>query len=141
MNRILTLAALIAIVTAFAHLSCIYIGPQCYRVQMAPTAIIESASKGTLLAPIGTIIVSSIFITFGCYALSAAKLIRKLPLLKTGVYSIALLCVIRGLLPFQLWLCHPEKVSDLVLNVGFIWLLVGLLYFFGFKAVNSDNFT
>ena len=47
---------------------------------MAPVSVIESAKAGTLLAPLGTIVVSAIFIVFGCYALSGATLIRRLPL-------------------------------------------------------------
>ena len=32
---LLVIAASIAIATALAHLSCIYLGPQCYSAQMA----------------------------------------------------------------------------------------------------------
>ena len=133
----MVLAATVAIVTAFAHLSCIYFGPQCYSVQMAPSSIVQSAQAGTLLAPIGTIIVSAIFILFGCYALSGAGLIGRLPLLSIGIYAIAAACIIRGLLPIQLFIRHPEKVSMPVLNVGIIWLIVGLLYFFGYRAAKK----
>ncbi|MCG9760221.1 MULTISPECIES: hypothetical protein [unclassified Pseudoalteromonas] len=37
----------IAIFTAVAHLSCIYLGASCYRAQLAPTDIIDSAIAGT----------------------------------------------------------------------------------------------
>jgi len=133
----LVVAALIAIFTAFAHLSCIYFGPQCYSAQMAPPVIIESAKAGTLLAPIGTIFVSSLFILLGCYALSGAKIIRKLPFLKVAIYGIAFLCIVRGILPLQLWLRQPDKVADAVLYVGLVWLLTGLLYMFGYRAMRK----
>lgn len=136
---LLAIAAFIAISTAIAHLSCIYFGPQCYAAQMAPQEIVESAKSGTLLAPIGTVIVSAIFIAFGIYALSGAQIIRKLPLLSFGIYTIATLCIIRGLLPLQLWLRHPNKVSTLVLAVGIVWLIVGLLYLFGYRAMNAKR--
>jgi len=135
----LVLAALIAIATALAHLSCIYLGPECYSIQMAPPSIVESAKQGTLLAPLGTILVSGIFILLGCYALSGARIIGQLPLLNVGIYSIAFVCCIRGLLPIQLWLRHPEKVTDAVLYVGVVWLLTGLLYFLGFRAMKKSS--
>ena len=57
----LVCAAVIAISTALAHLSCLYFGPECYAIQMAPPVIVESAKAGTLLAPLGNLLVSSIF--------------------------------------------------------------------------------
>ncbi|MDP4537415.1 hypothetical protein Q3O60_14575 [Alkalimonas collagenimarina] len=136
---LLIIVAIIAIATASAHLSCIYFGPQCYSAQMAPSAIVESAKSGTLLAPLGTIAVSILFVTLAAYALSAARLIRQLPLLNTGIYLIAALCIIRGILPLQLWLRHRSIVNEIELYVGFIWLAVGLFCFFGFRAMNKPS--
>jgi len=134
---LLVLAAFIAIGTALAHLSCIYFGPKCYAAQMAPPQIVESAIKGTYLAPIGTLFASGIFIVLGLYALSGAgftnKLLSKLPLIKYAIYTIATLCIIRGILPLQLWLRQPDKVTDVVLTVGLVWLFAGLCYLFGYR--------
>ena len=135
----LSIVACITVATAFAHMSCIYFGPECYSAQMAPTIIVESAKSGSLLAPVGTIIVSLVFVIFGGYALSAAKLLPKLPLRTLGIYAISALCIIRGILPLQLWVRHPDKVSSTVLIVGFVWLIVGLLYIFGFRAMNEKH--
>lgn len=129
----LVIAAAVALLTAIAHLSCILLGPECYSIQMAPPEVVESAKAGTLLAPIGTVFVAAIFITFACYALSAARLLRPLPKVKLVVHLIGFACVIRGILPIQLWFRHPEKVTDVVLYVGIAWLLVGLLYLLGYR--------
>jgi len=129
----LVLAAIIAIGTAIAHTSCIFLGPECYAVQMAPKQIVESAVNGTYLAPVGTLFVSAIFVLLGLYALSGANIIRPLPLLSVAMYTIATLCIIRGLLPIQLWFRHSEKISDAVLIVGVVWLVTGLLYLIGYR--------
>jgi hypothetical protein len=42
----LVLAALISVSTAIAHMSCIFLGPECF----APAQIIESARDGTWLS-------------------------------------------------------------------------------------------
>jgi len=88
---LLVLAALIAMGTGAAHLSCIYFGPQCYAAQMAPEIIVESAVNGTYLAPIGTMFASSIFIVLGLYALAGAgftgKVLDKLPLVNYAMYT------------------------------------------------------
>ena len=136
---LLLLAAIVAFSTALAHLSCIFFGAECYSAQMAPKFIVESAQQGTIVAPIGAILAAILFIIPGFYALSAAQIIRKLPLLKLGIYTIAGLCVIRGLLPIQLWLRKPDKVTDIVLYIGIVWLVVGLFYLFGYRSASKVN--
>ena len=89
----LGIAAVIAILTALAHMSCIFLGESCYRSQLAPEVIIQSAVNGTLLAPVGTTFISTMFLVCAIYALSAANVIMKLPLLKTAIYSISILCL------------------------------------------------
>lgn len=136
---LLVLAAFIAMGTAVAHLSCIFLGYECYAAQMAPPQIIESAKNGTYLAPIGTVFASALFVVLGLYALSGAGIIRKLPLLKYAVYAVATLCIIRGFLPLQLWLRHPDKVNDIVFYTGIVWLVTGLLFLFGYRMCNSKR--
>ncbi len=136
---LLVIGAFAAISTGFAHLSCIFFGPKCFSAQMAPSVIVESAEASTLLAPVAAIGIFIFFVVLGCYALSGAKLIRKLPMLSFGIYSIATVCIIRGILPLQLWVRHPSKVSDLILIVGIVWLLVGLCYLIGYRAVNGKS--
>ncbi|WP_233520546.1 hypothetical protein [Flocculibacter collagenilyticus] len=142
----LMIAALVAFGTAIAHMSCIALGPACYAAQMAPPQIIESAKQGTLLAPLGTLLaplgttfVSAIFVLLGLYALSGAKVIRKLPLLTFGIYAIATLCIIRGLLALQLWVRKPELVTDFALLAAWVWLITGLLYLVGYKVTQRAH--
>ena len=125
-------AALIAMGNAIAHLSCIFIGPACYAAQMAPPILVESARNGTYLAPIANIFVSAIFIVLGLYALSAAGVGRKLPLLKYVIFTVATLCIVRGILPLQFWLRYPDKVNDVAFYYGVGWFVTGLLYLFGY---------
>jgi len=126
-------AASVVFFTAFAHLSCIIFGPQCYKAQLAPEVIVESAIQGTLLAPISAIFISLIFFICAAYAISKAGFVRKLPLLNFGIYTIAIICIIRGLLTFQLKLRHPELVDLNNLIIGSIWFISGLMFWFGGK--------
>jgi hypothetical protein len=129
----LVLAAIIALCNALAHLSCLYFGPECYASQLAPEQLIESANNETYLAPLANVVVSTIFIIWGFYALSGAGLIRKLPLLKISIYLIAILCIVRGILPLQVWLRNPEIVNDRAFYYGVGWLITGLLYVIGYR--------
>ena len=129
----LGIAAVIAILTALAHMSCIFLGESCYRSQLAPDVIIQSAVNGTLLAPVVTTLISSLFLLCAIYALSAANIIMKLPLLKTAIYSISILCILRGLATIPLSLTYPEMVTSFSIIAGAIWFISGVLFFLGFR--------
>lgn len=101
--------------------------------------MVDSAKVGTYIAPLGATLALIFYSILGCYALSGAQLIRKLPLLKFGIYTIATVCIMRGLLPLQLWLRKPEKVSEVALYIGLVWLIAGLLYLFGFRGMRKLN--
>ena len=135
----LLLAALIAFATAVAHLSCIYFGPVCYSAQMAPPFVVKWAQAGSYLAPLAAVVVSSFFIVIGLYALSGAGLIRRLPLLKLGLYTITTVCIIRGLLGMQVWLRHQEKMDVSIFYAGIVWFVAGLLFFFGYRIQSNRS--
>ena len=135
----LSIVAGIAILTAIAHISCVFIGENCYRSQLAPEVIIQSAVNGTLLAPVGTIFISFLFLLCAIYALSAANLIIKLPLLKTAMYSISILCIFRGLATIPLSLTYQEMVSGFSIIEGATWFVSGVLFFLGFRFRQALN--
>lgn len=134
---LLFLVALISIGTAIAHMSCILLGPQCYAVQMAPPEIIESAKNGTLLAPIGTSIVSLLFVIVALYSMSSAGVIKKLPFLSVGVYVISTLCVVRGLATIPSSFIFPEMVSTFSILAGIVWFFTGIMFYLGHKNVQQ----
>ena len=131
--------ALIAIFTAMAHMSCLYFGPACFEAQMAPPEIVQSAVDGTWVAPVGTLLISSVFLLCAAYALSAAKFLRQLPLLKLGMYVISLVCILRGVATLPLSFIFPEMVSAFSIVAGLVWLLSGLLFYFGFRYSISSS--
>lgn len=130
---LLIIAAAIAIFTALAHSACIVLGPSCYAYQLAPEAVIESAQKGTLLAPLGTLAISAIFLIWAAYGLSAAGVLRRLPLLPLGIYTIACLCILRGLLGIQLWLRKPELLNQFATVSNWVWFITGVLFLLGYR--------
>jgi len=137
---LLLVAAAIAGLTAAAHMSCLLLGPTCFEAQMAPPEIVQSARDGTLYAPIATTIVSGLFLTCALYALSAAGKIRRVPFLSLGIYTIAGICVLRGvaIVPISHWFpSTPLGLRDWI--AGAVWLLVGLCFLLGYRAVKCDH--
>ncbi|MEJ2612574.1 MAG: hypothetical protein P8179_21570 [Candidatus Thiodiazotropha sp.] len=135
----LILVALIATFTALAHLSCILLGPSCYKAQLAPSEIVQSATDGTLLAPVSTVVISALFLLCAVFAVSGAGFIKKLPLLKPVLITISGLCLVRGVVTIPFSLLFPEMVSTFSIVAGFIWFLSGILYLYGFRHVRSSG--
>jgi len=139
-SALLTVAG-IAIFTALAHMSCIVLGESCFRAQLAPEPIVQSAIEGTWVAPVGTTLVSALFVVVAGYAISAAKLIKPLPLLKLAIFTISGLCALRGVATLPLAHLYTDKVTSFVIVAGLLWFLSGVLLICGYILVNRQSST
>ncbi|MDO6428819.1 hypothetical protein Q4489_17555 [Thalassotalea sp. 1_MG-2023] len=135
-SKLLISAGLIASASAIWHLLCIFGGPSWFVFARAPQQIIDSAVQGTLLAPIGTIIVASLMFACTFFAFSAVGLIRKVPLLKSALITIAILCTLRGLIAI------PTFVTSSGLDIwqivaSTVWFYVGICFVAG--SIEQDK--
>jgi len=137
----LVVVSIIAVLTACAHMSCIVLGENCFRAQMAPEIIVKSAVDGTWLAPIGTTLVSGLFLTCAVYALSAAKYIKHVPFTKAAIYAIAGLCLLRGAATLPLSIIHFDKMTTFAYIAGIIWFISGVLFVAGYLLLNTNTKT
>jgi len=133
----LVIVAGIALITAVAHMSCIVLGEACYRAQLAPEPVVQSAIQGTWEAPISTTFVSVLFVVCAIYALSAAQVIRPVPFLKLGIFCISGLCIIRGIATIPIVMMLSGEVPMFALVSGFLWFLSGVLCIVGYFMVNE----
>lgn len=129
-GKLLISAGFIASAAAIWHLLCILGGPSWFAFARAPQQIIESAQQGTMIAPIGTIIVATLMFACTIFAFSAAGLIRKVPLVKPAVMTIATLCSLRGLIAI------PEFTNSAGLDIwqivaSIVWFCVGICFIAG----------
>jgi hypothetical protein len=129
-SKLLISSGIIASASAIWHLLCIWGGSSWFTFARAPQQIIDSAHQGTLLAPIATIIVASLMFACTIFALSGAGLIRKVPLLKSALITIAILCTLRGLIAI------PAFVTSTGLDVwqivaSTVWFYVGICFIAG----------
>jgi len=129
-SKLLISAGVIASASAIWHLLCILGGPSWFAFARAPQQIIDSSIQGSLLAPIGTITVASLMFACTIFAFSAVGLIRKVPLLKSALITIATLCTLRGLI----------VIPSFVTSTGFdiwqivastVWFYVGICFIAG----------
>jgi len=129
-SKLLISAGVIASASAVWHLLCIFGGPSWFAFARAPQQIIDSSVQGTLLAPIGTIIVASLMFACTVFAFSAAGLIRKVPLLKSALITIAVLCTLRGLIAIPTFVTS-SGVDTWQIVASTVWFYVGICFITG----------
>ncbi len=129
-SKLLISAGVIASVSAVWHLLCILGGPSWFAFARAPQQIIDSAHQGSLLAPIGTIIVAGLMFACSVFSFSAVGLIRKVPLLKSALITIATLCTLRGLIAIPTFVTSSGfDIWQIVAST--VWFYVGICFIAG----------
>ena len=92
----LVLAAALSFAIALLHLAIIFMGPQAYTYfGAADLGALEA--QGSRIPDLVTLVLVAVFAVFGLYALSGAGVIRRLPLLATGLVVIGSIYTLRGL--------------------------------------------
>lgn len=119
--------AILNFLIAAGHLACLpwlYPVLSIYRIDgiMETLALRYGAAIPYLL----TVAIASIFAVFGLYGLSGAGVIRRLPLLETGIYTIATLFLLRAVAEMAVTGHAPLADSTGALAaVGTLYLLGG----------------
>lgn len=119
---------------ALARVSCIWLGPECYYFQGVDIRILMSSKDSTSFAPVATLLVSSLFLISGLYALSAARVIRRLPFLKIGIFVIGIICLQRGLHAAPNLIMHPPLRNLFSISAATIWIVSGALIIWGYLS-------
>ena len=129
-SKLLISAGIIASASSLWHLLCIFGGPSWFAFARAPQQIIDSAQQGTLLAPIGTIFVAALMFACSIFAFSAVGLIRKVPLIKSALFTIAILCTLRGGI-FIPTLITSAELDLWQIIASSVWFYVGICFIAG----------
>ena len=82
---------------ATLHLLVIAIGAPAY-LYFGRADLAEAASRGSLSPALATLVIATTLTAWSLYAFSGAGLVRRLPLLRTGLVTIASVYTLRGLL-------------------------------------------
>jgi hypothetical protein len=93
---LLLLAAGCSAVVALLHVAILLVGPPWYR-WFGASSLAQQIESGSALGPtLLTLAVAALFVVWTGYGLSGAGVIRRLPLLRVGLYVIAAIYVLRG---------------------------------------------
>lgn len=137
-STFLIMGGLISASAAIWHLLMIAGGPAWYAFARAPFYIVKSAENGTLVAPIGAVAIAALMFICSIYAFSGAGIIRKIPLLKSALVTISLICLIRGIFISPLF--YSIKVlGTWHLIASSTWFFVGICFLLGATQQFSDK--
>jgi hypothetical protein len=101
-NKPLVIAGCCSILGALLHLVCIGGGADWYRLMGAGERIAKQVEAGEVMPAVITLLISSLLLVWALLAFSGAGLIRKLPMLRTGLVLISSVYLLRGIAGFFL---------------------------------------
>lgn len=136
-RTLLVIAAAGSFTVALVHLVAIFIGPAAYRLLGAGEEFAAWAEAGSVMPALITFGLTGLFAIFGCYALSGAGVLRRLPLLTFGLVGIAALYTLRGVALFielgmVVIIQHPFNALNVFYSL--ISLAIGVFHIAGIKA-------
>ena len=121
MNLWLVIGGVLSTLASLLHLAVIVGGPDWYRFFGAGEKLAQAAARGSPTPAIITIGIASVLAIWAAYAFSGAGLIPRLPLLRTGLVTISIIYLARGMfLAPGIYLGHPFTIwsSAIVLVYG-----------------------
>lgn len=130
-NTWLIVAAICSMLAALAHLGCIFFGGDWYRFFGAGEQMALMAERGEWYPTAVTSVLVLVLFTWSLFALSGAKVIPRLPLLKLGLVVISLIYLVRGVAFVAIMPMFPENSLTFWLVSSGICLLIGLMYSVG----------
>jgi len=134
-NQPLILGAILSAIAALLHLGCIIFGAPWYRFLGAGEQMAQLAESGSSQPTIITLIITSMLGIWSLYALSGAGVIRKLPLLRTGLCVITAIYLIRGTVFFPLMSYFPDNSPLFWIISSSICFFYGVVHLLGLRQV------
>lgn len=136
-NCLLKIGGIINFILSIGHIACLFCLDQVFKIYgisefMNQLSVTYGASAPYLL----TVFIAICFLACGFYALTGCGIIRKLPLLKLGIFTIASIFLFRTISGIVMMLTN---FSWLELSSTSTAALVGILYFIGGIKLLRNN--
>jgi len=129
--KLLQAGGYINILIAIVHIIGLFWAQEMFDYTGVGEEMRRNAEIHPLLPSAMTVFVAVFFFIFGLYGLSGAGKIRKLPLLKTGVFVVAAIYLLRGLGGSIINIFFESQFQCPHLLFSFWAIAIGLLYLLG----------
>ena len=133
-RKLLIVLGIVCFIIAILHIIIVFLGSDAYFYFGAGNEMARMDREGSLFPMFLTLFIVTVFGLFGFYGLSGARVIGKLPLIKTMLLIISSLFSLRGLLffiqLFQMIFSHSnEPVRFLFFSL--LALITGIMFSIG----------
>ena len=132
-DRWLVAGAALSALAALAHLGCIAFGGDWYRALGAGERMARLAEAGHWYPTFMATAIATVLFVWSLYALSGAGVIRRLPLLRTALFAITAVYLLRGVLFVPLMPFFPGNSMTFWLLSSAICLGFGLVHLAGLR--------
>ena len=137
----LKIAGVLSSCIALLHVAIIFVGGPAYRYFGAGEEMARLSERGSQIPALITTGLTIVFVVWAAYAFSGAGVMRRLPLLKTGLIVIGVIYTLRGLLlgPQAVWFfsLYRAAVPARQLLFSAAALVTGLVYLEGTRQAWS----
>lgn len=130
-NKLLIIGALCSAFAAIAHLGCIIFGGDWYRFFGAGEQMAKLAEQGHWYPTAVTSAIVIILSVWSLYALSAARVIFRLPFLRLGLCLISAMYLLRGVAFVAIMPLFPDNSLTFWIVSSGICLCIGIFYTVG----------
>lgn len=130
-NKWLLAGGVLSLLASLMHIAIIIGGPDWYRAFGAGERMARAAARGAIMPTLVTLGIASVLAIWALYAFSGAGLIRRLPLLRTGLVVITAIYLARGLALFPALIFRPDLVDGFIFWSSIVVLGYGATYAIG----------
>lgn len=130
-SRWLIAGGILSLAAALLHLACIAFGADWFRFFGAPEPLIVSYENDAMGLVWMTIFIAAILAIWAAYAFSGAGVMRRLPLLKTGLVTITGIYLLRGAFLIPALTNAPYTRHEFDIWSSAIVLALGIAYAIG----------
>lgn len=130
-RRWLIAAGALSMLAAILHLCVIVGGPPWYRFFGAGEGMARAAERGSVTPALITLVIAFVLTIWALYAFSGSGLIRRLPLLRTGLIVISAIYLLRAAVLVPTVLLKPEMADAFLIWSSLVVLIYGLAYAIG----------
>ena len=130
-RRWLIAAGVLSALAALLHLCVIVGGPDWYRFFGAGEAMARAAARGSATPAVITLVIALILGVWALYAFSGAGVVRRLPLLRTGLVVISAIYLLRVAVLVPTVFLKPAMVNAFLVWSSLAVLVYGFAYAVG----------
>ncbi|MBS0160933.1 MAG: hypothetical protein JSR27_11965 [Proteobacteria bacterium] len=131
-------SAIIALAGVAIHVGAVFGGASWYAFFGAPPSIVASARAGTWLAPVSALVIAVLMGICAVYAGSVLGFVRRPPLQRAALATIAAVCLLRALVLPPLAFSHPELRNTFEVVAALVWFIAGIGFGTGFRLSNGS---